>query len=266
MLRWVWVGCAVALMVGCVNQPTIISEADQSLLERCFQFERSHRPVAITKETIVLDVRSFLDYQLASLPDAVNINPDEFYLKNMHDANVDEKASALARRLALMGVTPFSHVVVLGYGTKGHGEEGRVGMTLLALGIERVQLASVDFFKTKLTSKKKNQKANQRYWEPRLVRSLYCTAHPRKDTMFVLNVDGKKKKKQRFTQMLATVSMEWIDFVNQDDFSPNYNAKKELSSEKIVESSPVMVRGEYGALATFNMIQMGYKQVCWSAD
>lgn len=261
-----WILVAMCGLSACAHQPTYISEADQSFLERSFQFERSSRPVAITKETVVLDVRSFLDYQLASLPDAVSINADEFYLKNMNDANVDEKASGLARRLALMGVTPFSHVVVFGYGSRGQGEEGRVALTLLALGIERVQLAAVDSFKGKLSSKKKNQKQNQRYWEPRLVRSLYCSVHPRKDTMFVLNVDGPQKTKQKFTQLLATVSVDWLDFVNKDDFSPNYSVKKSLAQEKIIETSPVMVRGQYGSLATFNMIQLGYKQVCWVAE
>ena len=256
----------LCILSACAHQQTQVSEADQSFLERSFQFERTHRPVVMTSETVVLDVRSFLDFQLASLPGATHINADEFYLKNMNDANIDDKASALARRLALMGVTPFSHVVVLGYGSRGRGEEGRVGLTLLSLGIERVQLAAIDSLKGKLTSKNKIQKKNQRYWEPRLVRSLYCSAHPRKDTMFVLNVEGPLKTKQKFTQTLATVSADWLDFVNRDDFSPNYGIKKKLTQEKIIDSSPVMVRGQYGFLATFNMIQMGYTQVCWIAE
>lgn len=246
--------------------PTTVSEADQSFLERSFQFEQSNRPIKITNETVVLDVRAFFDYQIASMPGAVYINADEFQLKHVNDRDFDEKASGLARRLALAGVTPFSHVVVMGYGTRGRGEEGRVGLTLMALGVERVQLVSESQFMGKLSSKKKTQNPNQRYWEPRVVRSLFCSAHPRQDTMFVINVDDKIKNSPGFSQRLATIQLNWQEFVNTDDWSPNYKVKKKLLAHKIEESSPVMVRGVRGPLVTFNMVQLGFKQVCWVAE
>lgn len=250
------------IALSCAHQPTTVSEADQSFFDRSFQFEKSNRPIKITKDTVVLDVRAFFDYQIASLPDAVYVNPDDFKLKNVNDRDFEEKASTLARRLALAGITPFSHVVVMGYGERGRGEEGRAALTLLALGIERVQIASEKEFKSKFSSKSKKPKENQRYWEPRMVRSLFCSAHPRPDTMFVLNVD-EKIKSGVFTQQLANVEVPWLDFVNRDDFSPNYKVKKKLAGLKIVETSPVMVRGIHGSLVTFNMIQLGYQQVCW---
>ncbi len=262
-----WLAVAVVLMVGaCAHPPTTISEADQSFLQRSYQFEKINRPIRINDDTVVLDVRSFFDYQVASLPDAVYWNPDDFQLKNVNDRDFDDKASGLAKRLALAGITPFTHVVVLGYGERGRGEEGRVALTLLALGVERVQLATDREFKSKFSSKSKKQKANQRYWEPRVVRALFCSAHPRKDTMFVLNVDKKSKASRPFMQTLAAVDVDWLQFINRDDFSPNYKVKKTLAAREIVESSPIMVRGLQAPLVTFNMVQLGYQQVCWLND
>lgn len=260
------IGVFTFIAVACVHRPTTVSEADQSFLERSFQFEKVNRPITISKDTVVLDVRAFFDYQIATLPDAVYMSADDFKLKNVNDRDFEEKASALARRLALSGITPFSHVVVLGYGERGRGEEGKVALTLLALGIERVQIASEKEFKKKFTSKNKKQKENQRYWEPRMVRSLFCSAHPRLDTMFVLNVDEKIKNGKVFTQQLANIEVPWLEFVNRDDYSPNYKVKKTLATHKIVETSPVVVRGLHGSLVTFNMVQLGYKQVCWVAE
>lgn len=256
----------LVFVVSCSHQPTTVVEADQSFFDRSFQFERAHRPVKIQKDTVVVDVRAFFDYQVATLPEAIHLNADEFYLKNVSDRNFEQKASELARRLALLGVTPFSHVVVMGYGEKGRGEEGIIGLSLLALGVERVQIVSVEHFKSLLSSKKKQQKENQRYWEPRIVRSLFCSAHPRRDTMFVLNVDGKMTSGQNFLQKLASVNMSWMDFVNKDDFSPNYKIKSELSHQEIKDDSLVMVRGQHGPLVVFNMIQLGYQHVCWKAE
>lgn len=262
-----WFGLvAVLAVVSCSHQPTTVSEADQSFLQRSFQFSKINRPIKITENTVVLDVRAFFDYQIATFPDAVFFNADDFQLKNVNDRDFEEKASALAKRLALAGVTPFTHVVVMGYGERGRGEEGKAALTLLALGVERVQIATEKEFKTKFTSKAKQQKANQRYWEPRMVRALFCSAHPRKDTMFVLNVDKNIKGGRTFLQTLATVNVDWLQFVNRDDFSPNHTVKKTLAAQAIVESSPVMVRGQHAPLVAFNMIQLGYAQVCWLND
>lgn len=265
-MRWLMILPLALTAVSCAHLPTTVSEADQSFLDRSFQFEKTNRPIKITKDTVVLDVRAFFDYQIASLPDAVYLNADDFQLKNVNDRDFEDKASALARRLALAGITPFSHVVVMGYGERGQGEEGRAALTLLALGIERVQLATESEFKGKLTNKPKKQKENQRYWEPRVVRSIFCAAHPRQDTMFVLNVDHKIKTNKTFVQQLATVEVPWLNFVNRDDFSPNYKVKKTLVGHKITESSPVMVRGQHGPLVTFNMIQLGYQNVCYMTE
>jgi hypothetical protein len=261
-MLWVRLILVAVILSGCVHEPTTVSESDQSLLERSFDFEKSNRPVKLSKETVVLDVRSFFDYETATVPEAVYINPDEFELNYFYGQDSEEKATILARRLALLGVTPFSHVVVMGYGMKGQGEEGRVALTLLALGVEHVQIVTENQFKLKFTNKKKNQKPNQRYWEPRVVASLFCSALPRKDTMFVLNVDRKSKNSPGFTQRLANVYVDWSEFIKRDNFAPNVNARKVLSGHKIEESSPVMVRGQNAALVTFNMVQMGYRQVC----
>lgn len=261
MRLWFWV-VVFAVLTSCALGPTTVSESDLSVLERSFQFERMNRPVKFTADTVVFDVRSFFDYQIASLPGAIHLDYKEFSPHFFFEQDFQEKATTLARRLALKGITPFSHIVVMGYGVKGKGEEGDVGLTLLALGIERIQLVSEAAVKSQFVTKKRAPHANQRYWEPRVVGALFCSPHVRNDSGFVLNVDKKDKQYAGFTQRLASVNTDWIQFVNRDDFSPNYSVKKVLAKQDINESSPIMVRGHHAALVTFNLVQLGYHQAC----
>jgi len=250
-------------LMSCAHDPTTVSEADLSILDRASAFEKSNRPITITGETIVLDVRAFFDYQISRIPNALWIDAREFSLRRRHGDDLEKQASKLARRLALMGVTPFSHVVVVGYGDKGRGEEGVVALTLLTLGVERVQMGNFSDFKSLATTKAGTKHPNQRYWEPRVVSSVICPLHDSGGVNFVIDVGPTF---QTSANKLAHLSKDWKDFINKQDFSPNHRVKEQLRSEKIGESTRFMVRGAQAPTVVFALLQMGYTSVCMLDD
>lgn len=249
--------------VSCMHQPTVVSESDLSLIDRAYQFEKDHRPIKILPETVVLDIRSFFDYQISHLPGALHVDPKEFRLRHSRGDELQEKATKIARRLALIGINPFSHVVVIGYGEKDGGDEGIVALTLLALGVERVQMGSMKDFKFLETTKISKALPNQRNWEPRVVSSLICPAHSGEDAAFIIDL-GKKAPLSTTSswQKIAIIYKSWREFVKREDFSPNYNIKQQLLKEEIRESARVMVRGVQAPIVVFSMLQMGYLHVC----
>lgn len=254
-------------LVACVNGPTTTSESDASLLQRAYEFEKSSRPIKITPESIVLDVRAFFDYQLLRIPGSLYTDANSFSLRRLHGDDLEEAGVKMARRFALMGVNPFSHVVVVGYGAKGKGEEGSVALTLLALGVERVQVGTFDSFKKLASNKQAQPPANKRYWEPRMVTSVTCPSHSTTDG-FVIDVSGKSSGPINVAtdKRLATLVRDWKDFVNPDDFSPNYRVRDQLKGNELDENSLIMVRGQQAPLVVFSLLQMGYRNACMLDD
>lgn len=252
---------ALLLVMGCAQAPTLISESDVSIIDRSMQFEKSNRPIKITSETVVLDTRAYFDFQVSHIPNSASINAKEFSLRGSYGSDLQTKGVAIARRLALLGVNPFSHVVVIGYGDKGHGDEGTVAFTLMALGVERVQMGTVLDFRYLLRNKLDKPKPNQRNWEPRIVTSLICSPLST-DAAFVIDVGQAKRTTSLNAKSLATVPIHWKEFVNKEDFSPNYRVKTRLLKDKISENTKVMVSGQQASLVAFSLIQLGYNQVC----
>lgn len=248
---------------SCVQLPTTVSESDISLIDRAYRFEKDNRPIKFNSDTVILDVRAFFDYQISRLPSALHVDPKDFSLRKVRGDDLQDRATKIARRLALLGVNPFSHVVVIGYGDRGQGDEGVVALTLLALGVERVQMGSMRDFKFLATSKNSKALPNQRYWEPRIVNSLICPAHSNEDVTFVIDLS----KKAPMTaapgwQKIAIINKNWKDFIKKEDFSPNYTIKSQLLKDEIKDSGRVMIRGPQAPIVVFSMLQMGYTRVC----
>ncbi|MFP5519802.1 MAG: rhodanese-like domain-containing protein [Bdellovibrionia bacterium] len=94
----------------------------------------------LERGAIILDTRTPFDYNLAHIPGAVNIQWQEFSDKTPSKRGyLDKDTFQIARRLSLIGISPESEVLVVGYGpNKGNGEEGRIGWMLHNLGVKKV--------------------------------------------------------------------------------------------------------------------------------
>jgi hypothetical protein len=250
------------LIAGCAQAPTRTSSVDAETLSRAYLFEQKSRPIQITPETVVLDARSFFDFKIHTLVGAVHVDPDDFSLSRWHRGNEEKIAQQMARRLALLGISPMVHVVVIGRGTSGKGEEGEVALALMALGVERVQLANIDELKKFRRRGEAPVPANQRVWSPRNVSGFFCTpGNDRKDAV-VINVDRKTPALSRGYSALPVLKKDWHSFVNQKDFSPHPQIKADLAKDQLHEKSELMVTGSSAAIVTFSLLQSGFSRSC----
>lgn len=138
------------LAIGCVTKPTVVTETST----RGFGAAPAlMRPVLLDESTVILDARPAFEYSMARIPRSLNINWIDFSERDPMSRGWPQKDSfAAARRLARMGISPESKVVVFGLGPDGQGEEGRVAWLLAYLGVENVQFARFGAVKSRVTT------------------------------------------------------------------------------------------------------------------
>jgi hypothetical protein len=250
------------LIAGCAQIPARSSSVDAETLSRAYLFEQKSRPIQITPETVVLDARSLFDFKTHTLAGAVHVDFDEFVLQRWHRGNEEKITQQMARRLALLGISPMIHVVVIGRGSSGHGEEGEVALALMALGVERVQLANLDDLKKFRRRGEAPRHANQRVWSPRNISGFFCTPGIDKRDAVIINVDKKPPSLHRGYSTVPVLKKDWHGFVNQKDFSPDPKIKTDLAKNDLNEKTELMVSGPSAAIVTFSLLQSGFSRSC----
>jgi thiosulfate/3-mercaptopyruvate sulfurtransferase len=140
----------IAVVSGCATKPTVVTETST----RGFGAAPAlMRPVLLDEATVILDARPAFEYSMARIPRSLNINWVDFSERDAMARGWPQKdVFAAARRLARMGVSPKSKVVVFGLGPDGQGEEGRVAWLLAYLGVENVQFARFGSVKSRVTT------------------------------------------------------------------------------------------------------------------
>lgn len=126
-------------VLNCQQKPTVVT-SEPPILTVTNQINLQKWLQALLKEDpIILDVRSTFDFNLSHVPSAVNVRWEDFAQQDPHSRGVlDPDLFGIARRLALIGVSPDSKVLILGKGYAGNGEEGRVAWTLKVLGVKTI--------------------------------------------------------------------------------------------------------------------------------
>lgn len=141
---------SVMLMSGCVSKPTVVTE---STTRGFGSAPALLKPVLVDEATVILDARPAFDYSMARIPRSINVNWFDFSERDPQSRGWPQKDSfAAARRLARMGISPDSKVVIFGLGHDGQGEEGRMAWLLAYLGVENVQFARFGSVKSRLTT------------------------------------------------------------------------------------------------------------------
>ncbi len=169
---------------ACQTKPTKTSVSEP----RAF----TNQPVQITPQTIVVDARPAFDYSTAHVPRSIPVIWSDYVEAEPAQRGIIQRDTfAAARRLARLGVSPESKVVVLGRGLNGNGEEGRVAWMLAYLGVHDVQFTAIDSLKPRLTNEPESQPpASAPIWKPAPVESLNAT---KEEVLFAINQNGVAK-------------------------------------------------------------------------
>jgi thiosulfate/3-mercaptopyruvate sulfurtransferase len=242
----------------------------------------------LEKSPVILDARSPLDFQVSHAPRAINVQWDDFSRTGNADRGwlVDDDMD-IAKRLSLWGIDPETPVLVLGYGPKGKGEEGRIAWMLKYLGVKNVQIAEWSLVRSTIP-REEGLKENKPLWKPKVKPDYLATwdefkknilqpprppsrarsaalqmggGLPALDESFaVLDVTGVDANSSIFPLHVTVKKVFWKDFLTEHG-TPDESAKKLMDQNHITRNRVIYVVSENGVssgLVTFILREWGY--------
>lgn len=279
---------ALLFVAACTTQPTRVRETPERQMESAAQMLE---PIKMTEQTVVIDARPRFDYSMAHIPRSVPLQWSDFTEPEPAQRGVVQNdVFAIARRLARAGIGPDSHVVVVGRGPGGDGEEGRIAWMLAYLGVKRVQFAGIDSFRVRMTNAvEQNPPASVPVWKPEPIESLNVT---RAEVQFAINkratlepaafsagdqpvlyrlIDVRPAKdylgqtglgaRQKIPNMEA-VNIPWQQFFTKD-LRPNPSMRAELQKIGVLPNQRILVIDQNGvssAAVTMALRALGYER------
>lgn len=270
MKKMIWLLSLSLFFVGCVQTPTKVYQS--STVQNKDQSE-----ILITDQTVIVDARPAFDYSLAHLSGAINLRPEDFNQKEKPFLGLlDKDLYFFTRKLARMGISEKTPVVVVGRGTKGIGEEGRVAWTLRYLGVKDVRFASIEAFKLPLINAETEPRQPAPLWKPNLDESLLVNrkdfvrksmkVHPDFIVMDVRAASeylGKVKGPDiSSTPDVGAINIPWTEFFDERGMV-EVTVKQKLQAIGISIDKKIYVIGRQGiesAAVTLALRELGYSQ------
>lgn len=277
---------AVLGLSGCASRPTTANENPERRMEPVEQAG----PLQVTPETTVLDARPAFEYSTGHIPSSISIQWSDFTEPQPAQRGILQGDTfAIARRLARLGITPDTKVVVVGRGLQGHGEEGRVAWMLAYLGVRNVRFADLEAFKGNLTTLPSEPPKNAPIWKPEVDESLNVS---RQELLHVINHSGVHKPiaypegaapvlyriidvrptkeylgkeglgKSRPVPNMDAINIPWKEFFTPL-MRPSQDLALQLQNVGVLPEHRVIVLGEEGvasAAATMALRALGYSK------
>ncbi len=235
------------------------------------QTKSQKRQLIVTPETVVIDARPHFLYSLGHFPEAFSLQWSDF-TKNSATGELAEGLDRLARRLARLGISKESPVIVLGRGTEGEGEEGRLAWTLFYLGVRDVQFGSTRALPSRLSRGDPPQRPNAPLWEPnyfepiRLKRDEFQKILKESPPQTViLDVRSEREYQEDRSTDLGTlfhINIPWTHFLDEEG-RPSMRISEELKNLAITQDHQIVVvshRGVRSSLVTMVLVGLGYSK------
>jgi thiosulfate/3-mercaptopyruvate sulfurtransferase len=272
------------VFVGCAPKPTKVSQEAPVVAV-------SGTGEKFTPGTVILDVRAPFDFNLSHIPGAINVAWEDFS-RRPPDARglIIKDLHTITRRLALIGVDQKTKILIVGKGTSGKGEEGRVAWTLESLGVENIQLASADSFRDRKGDT--TQIPNKTFWDTTLNSNLeiswkelrgkiegrsYPHSRARRkalagvplpakgENFVVLDVRSKEEfsidnLNKRTPRVFKFENLEWKEFFDTD-VDPDPAVMKALNEIGVTQMTEVEVISNHGVRSgavTWALRRLGY--------
>lgn len=267
----------VLFLAGCQTTPPPTKVVEQSPAQTGVKSLKE-----ILKESpTILDVRSAFEFNANHVPGAINVRWEDFSQNDPKSRGLlQTDLFAVARRLSLIGIDPDTTVLVLGKGSEGVGEEGRVAWTLRVLGVKKVMTVNVSEIRGAFP-REVPMTQNKPYWKPQVDESLWVDIKTFKSVM----KQGKEKASlvtrpvvidvrtsQEFSlqapnkKVFADVPVHnivWTEFFN-DKGAPASDILAKLQEKGISATNTVYVISNHGvrsAAVTFALRELGLRDV-----
>jgi len=219
---------------------------------------------------VILDARAPFDYALGHLPGAISIRWQDFsQIQEPHRGGLDPDLNLLSRKLRYLGIDPDREVVVLGAGTIGKGEEGRIAWMLKYLGIKNVRIKNANYSGRK-TVEDSAAVESVPPWNPHPISTLrikfqdFLDVAENRHTNDSYLIDVRELKSGEDSLVIpGAVKIPWKLFVNDagDPVSPQ-RIKEILMDHKLNLESTLIFYSENGVSSgyvTFAVSQAGIK-------
>lgn len=263
--------CLVLAITQCQHKPTIVTETTEVPFQRLIQ--EAHKKIDLAEETLVIDARSSFSYSMAHLPESINLHWADFVASRGREAwLLGEEPQQLARRLQLKGVHPDRSIVILGDGLQGEGEEAWLAWLLAFLGVEKVQVASINLFQNRLTNQVTEPKMNAEPWKPELQPQMQLNCRKFKELVneskgSISIIDVRKKSayfnKPYGQQNLNSINIPWRNFFTQEGRVAR-KMKNELRGLGYQPSQPLVVLADYtlqSGAVSYALTSLGFRKV-----
>ncbi|MFN7262702.1 MAG: sulfurtransferase [Pseudobdellovibrionaceae bacterium] len=159
-------GVLATLLAGCQTQPTRMYESSAKKTEA----------QKFSSDTVFLDARPPFDAATAPINGATNIQWSEFTEREMHrSGNLEGDLYPQARRLARLGISRETPVVILGKVHSGNGEDGRLAWTLKVMGVQNIRILAADQLSESLSQSEKKVEKTAELWKPQEVEPFIVT-------------------------------------------------------------------------------------------
>jgi thiosulfate/3-mercaptopyruvate sulfurtransferase len=262
-------------LAGCRQLPTRVFETQ----ERQTRGDADQQS-SMTAETVIVDARPAFDYSVAHLNGSIPLRIEDFNQReSKFKGYLDPDHFTLTRRLARLGISPETPVMVVGRGIQGRGEEGRVAWTLKRLGVRNVRFASIDNFSIPLATAEAPPRAPAAMWKPQgdptlevsRQEFLQQTMKPRSGPSGVIIMDvrpseeylGKVSSPRAPTPPdIGAINVPWQDFFLQNG-TANEKIKERLESVGITPERKIFVISQDGiesAAVTMALRELGFSK------
>jgi hypothetical protein len=193
----------IIFFTSCQIPPTKILESDANLEQR------SHSKIEYgekfdLKNSVIMDVRSRFDFEMAKLPRSFNAYWKDWDLRDYKNIHRQEKIIELQRLLSLKGIDPLTKVIILGKGLKGRGEEFLVASTLIVLGVTKINFINEKQVKEAVLAKKLSPLENLPAWQKNTEFKLECEKLGSPDIAISMNKVGQYTVDSLFDESLKT--------------------------------------------------------------
>ena len=250
---------AIVLMsVGCAQAPTKIFTTQN--IDTLFLEKELQRPIKINAKTIFVDARSNFQYALLHAPQSVHVDRTDF-TKTSKSTVLKNDLKREVQRLALLGITPTSNVVVLsGRSGKSWIDAGYVAWALMYVGVRSVQLVDMHSLHIRYYNVTPPPRPNAPMWKPNFDRSMVATRAEIKK--FAAKFNGRQLHLLD-TRSRDDFSFRWRPFFNKDD-RPSLEMKRKLNARGIKGGDRIIVlssRGLRSAAVAYALLAMGFRNV-----
>lgn len=220
---------------ACQMKPTkVTSQAEALIKEKSIDSDE-----LISSGVIVLDTRSPFDYNLSHIPGSLNVQWQDFSSADKAQiGKLDPDSFAIARRFALMGVDPYTEVVVVGKALEGSGEEGRIAWMLNFLGVQKVKTLAFNLFKFQMIqAKEERPPKNKPIWKPILHENLNIEFHEFND---YLTQDNRLQQKVTWPTKARSSALQGAGILNYPS-NIKMNIVLDVREESEVKQRPFLL-------------------------